>query len=432
MTSHDTDPPGREARIQRILREIERELRQSLPEPDQTLEQIEQQVVEIGRKVRELLERETLEAAGQGYWGPRAPCACGGQARFVAFYRRTIVTLHGEPTLTRAYYHCGACRKGFCPLDQRLQLGRDPHSLGVRALAARYASFLSEREAASELAAAAGIRISARTVHREALGTAAGGGGQGLPISPNFYPSVGTLLRKQHHRPAQEESLGMPEVPIGDGFLLYYFDNRPFGGPRIRPARLSLDIENDLLTIEATGQNIWSFADSGGFLARPVAGDYSITVKVLEKPRALYSGAGENNVKVGPMIRDHVFLGSRYATLAATSGRGILWERRTGFSWEQRTASARAFDGAEGEVVVDDARTTYPLWLRLTKVGAVITASQSDDGVHFTQVGAERTPEDFGMMNAVTYAGIGFIASSPVGRGLLKIQASGMQIQGLQ
>src|SRR4051794_3018966 len=392
MASHDPECPDREARIQRLLREIERELRQGLPEPDQTLDRIEQQVVEIGRKVRELLERETLDAAGQGYLGPRALCACGEQARFVAFYRRTVVTLHGEPALTRAYYHCRACRKGFCPLDQRLQLGRDPHSAGVRALAARYASYLSEREAASELAAAAGVRISARSVHREAVGTALGGNGDRPPVGPQFYHSVRALLRSRRRGLKCEEALGMPEVPIGDGFLLYYFDNRPFGGPRIRPARLELDPDNDLLTIEATGQDIWSFADSGGFLARPVTGDYSITVKLLEKPQALYSGSGENNIKVGPMIRDHVFLGSRYATLAATSGRGVLWERRTAFQWERRASSARSYSGAEGDMAADDAGTTYPLWLRLTKLGAVITASQSSDGIQFIQTGSEQIP----------------------------------------
>ena len=28
---------------------------------------------------------------------PKAPCSCGGRARFVKFYRRTVVTLNGEP-----------------------------------------------------------------------------------------------------------------------------------------------------------------------------------------------------------------------------------------------------------------------------------------------------------------------------------------------
>jgi hypothetical protein len=437
MASQDPDCPDREARIQRLLRAIEHELRQSLPEPDQSLEQIEQQVVEIGRKLREILERDTLEAAGRGYCGTHAPCACGGRARFVAFYRRTVVTLNGEPTLTRAYYHCRACRKGFCPLDKRLQLGRDPHSVGVRALAARFASYLSDREAAAELSALVRIPISARSVHREAVAVRAAPAS--LPNDTNFYHLARTIFGNNCKDRASEEALGMPPVPIGDGFLLYYFDNRPFRGPRIRPARLMLDPDLDLLTIEATGQDIWSFADSGGFVARPVTGDYQLTVKVLEKPEALFTGDGVDNVKIGPMIRDHVFLGARYAYLAATSGRGVLWERRRSFPWEQptalpgeqRTAFVRTYSGAEGEMAADDASTRYPLWLRLTKVGAVITASQSNDGSHFTQVGSERTPEDFGQMNPMTYAGFAFIASSPTGRGLIKIQASSLKIEPL-
>jgi hypothetical protein len=290
MASQDTDRLDKEARIQRLLREIERELRESLPEPDQTLEQIEQQVVEIGRKVREILERDTLDAAGRGHRGTHAPCACGSQARFVAFYKRTLVTLNGEPSLTRAYYHCRACRKGFCPLDQQLQLGRDPHSAGVRALAARLTSYLSERDAAAELASLGRIPISARSVHREAAAVraalatranpnrdepprppapgpseesaaiSAGGSVDDrapgrLPGDTNFYPLARTVF-KQSQGGAGRETLGMPPVPIGDGFLLYYFDNRPFRGPRIRPARLTLDAENDLLTIEATGHDI--------------------------------------------------------------------------------------------------------------------------------------------------------------------------------
>jgi hypothetical protein len=382
----------------------------------------------------------------------------------VKLYRRTVVTLNGEPTLTRAYYHCRTCRKGFCPLDQQLRLGRDPHSAGVRALAARFASYLSEREAAAELAARARIPISARSVQREAeavraaleavtghigaeaprpaagpghpggtspafSGAADGRKSKGLPGDANIYQSVRTIFKESRQGLASEESLGMPQVPIGDGFLLYYFDNRPFRGPRIRPARLTLDPEQDLLTIEATGRGIWSFADSGGFVARPVTGDYRITLQILEKPKALYTGNGEENVKVGPMIREHVFLGARYAHLAGTSGRGVLWERRTSFLGE-RSADLR-YSGAEGQIVVDDGRTSYPLWLRLTKVGPVITASQSNDGVQFVQVGAEQTPEDFGQMNPVTYAGIAFIASNPTGRGLLKVRASSLKIDPL-
>ena len=57
MARPDQLPEEREARIQRILREMEQKLREQLPDPDQTLEQIEQEVVEIGRQLREIIER---------------------------------------------------------------------------------------------------------------------------------------------------------------------------------------------------------------------------------------------------------------------------------------------------------------------------------------------------------------------------------------
>jgi hypothetical protein len=169
MPSQDPQPEEREARIQRILREMEQKLRQQLPNPDQPLEQIEQEVVEIGRELREIIERETLDALGRGHVGSQAPCACGWRARFVTLNQRTVVTLNGERTLHRAYYHCPHCRQGFCPLDQGLQLGRGAHSVGVRALAARFASYVSERKAAVEMEAVTGIRLSPRSIQREAL-----------------------------------------------------------------------------------------------------------------------------------------------------------------------------------------------------------------------------------------------------------------------
>jgi len=136
----------REARLQRILRAVEEQLRATLPDPDQPLEQIEQEVVEIGRTLREIIERETLEAAGSGYVGSQAPCACGRSARYVTMNRRGLVTLNGERSFRRAYYHCAACGEGFCPLDQRWQWGRGEQSVGVCALAARFVAYVSFSE----------------------------------------------------------------------------------------------------------------------------------------------------------------------------------------------------------------------------------------------------------------------------------------------
>jgi hypothetical protein len=173
MASPKETPEQREARIQRILRQLEKKLRAQLPDPDQSLEQIEQEVVEIGRDVRAIIERETLDAAGTGHVGSHAPCPCGRSARLVKLTTRSMVTLNGERRLRRAYYHCAACHRGFCPLDQRLQLGRSEHSIGVRALAARFVAYVSERTAAAELAFVTGIRLSPRSLQREGVAVGA-------------------------------------------------------------------------------------------------------------------------------------------------------------------------------------------------------------------------------------------------------------------
>jgi hypothetical protein len=178
MASHDPQPQDpaqdeREARLQRILCQTEKQLRAALPDPDQPLERIEQEVVEIGRALREIIERETLDAAGSGYVGSQAVCACGRPARYVTTNRRTLVTLNGERTFRRAYYHCAACGLGFCPLDQRWQLGRGEQSVGVRALAARFNSYVSERKAAVELELVTGIRLSPRSLQRAGVAVGA-------------------------------------------------------------------------------------------------------------------------------------------------------------------------------------------------------------------------------------------------------------------
>jgi len=170
---HDPKESDREARIQRILQEVEKQLRQSLPEPLQSLEKTEQEVWEIGEQLRQIIERETLASAGRGYVGSHTGCACGRFARYVGEYRRQLVTRNGNRLLHRAYYHCATCRRGFCPLDQQLGIGRSECTVAVQALAARFASYLPFAKAAEELDLVCGIRLSARTLQRVAQGVGA-------------------------------------------------------------------------------------------------------------------------------------------------------------------------------------------------------------------------------------------------------------------
>jgi hypothetical protein len=159
----------REERIQRILREVEKQLRERLPPPLQPLEKTEQEIVEIGRHVREVIERETIADAGTGYLGSHVVCACGKKARYVDLYERHLITLNGTPHLARAYYYCPTCRRGFCPLDATLRIGRKQSSVGVRALAARFDSYMAFGKAAVEMEIVTGVRLSQSTMHREGI-----------------------------------------------------------------------------------------------------------------------------------------------------------------------------------------------------------------------------------------------------------------------
>jgi hypothetical protein len=101
MEKKSTDAE-REARIQRILKRVETRLRENLPEPTGTLEQIEQEVDRLGNVIKEEIEKETLDAVGRGDGGLLLRCECGKEARRTGMYSRQLVTLHGSPTLHRA------------------------------------------------------------------------------------------------------------------------------------------------------------------------------------------------------------------------------------------------------------------------------------------------------------------------------------------
>jgi hypothetical protein len=105
-----------------------------------------------------------LAARGTGKTGPRRRCACGGWAVFDRYRTKQVQTMVGWITITRASYACTACGHGHCPLDATLGLARDSLSPGVRRLTGRFGALLPFAEAASSLAVAAGVQLSASTV----------------------------------------------------------------------------------------------------------------------------------------------------------------------------------------------------------------------------------------------------------------------------
>lgn len=157
-----------EALIQKLLKEYETQLRQALSKKPRTLEQIEDTAEEVGNQVKRDIQEQIIRQEGTGDCGKQSACSCGAPARYVADYTRRVVTRHGVVWLERAYYHCKACRSGFCPLDIRLGIGTGEYSASVVGLCARFAGYLPPRAAARELRAVCGLVVSANTVRQHA------------------------------------------------------------------------------------------------------------------------------------------------------------------------------------------------------------------------------------------------------------------------
>lgn len=159
---------SREERITRLTEEFRRLLLEKFPEKGSSLERIEELTEEIGRAIEERIEEDATKQEGRGYAGNFALCECGDMARYVRDYDKRIVTLHGERTITRSYYHCGSCGKGFCPIDETLGLDGGCTSVAVRARIARLAAMVPFGRCSTELSHLCGIKVSAKTVERVA------------------------------------------------------------------------------------------------------------------------------------------------------------------------------------------------------------------------------------------------------------------------
>ena len=122
-------------------------------------------------------------------------------------------------------------------------------------------------------------------------------------------------------------------------------------------------------SLTGAGADIWGTADSLRYVYTTLNGDGQITARV----------ATEQNVhpwtKAGVMIRDSVTPGSRQALMLVSPGKGNAFQRRLATGGVS-THTAGAF-------------VTAPYWVRLTRAGNAITASQSADGTTWTVVGTD-------------------------------------------
>jgi hypothetical protein len=113
-----------------------------------------------------------LNADTSDHTGPTVPCSCGQHARYAGRRSKTFESVLGRLALVRAYYHCAACERGFCPRDGALGLGGGSLSPGVLRMVGRVGAMVSFEEGHELLDELAGVEVATKHVERaaEALG----------------------------------------------------------------------------------------------------------------------------------------------------------------------------------------------------------------------------------------------------------------------
>lgn len=228
--------------------------------------------------------------------------------------------------------------------------------------------------------------------------------GKGLPLGKTlvylvravYKDAAGKLFEGSTSAEAVVTPQNPTQLPAGD-FFAYDIDT-------LNPSTITR--EGNVLAIRASGPPIWDRWDGQTFVAVPVAGDYQLTARVEENPTNVDPDNGSGNAKAGIEIR---------ASLFPLEPAGWLFtsvDRDPPIHYEGRMLSVggAAPFGADGASLAD---TKYPLYLRLVKTGAMLTAFQSlDGGKTYNQVG---DPRNFGSLPPVTYAGI-FVSADKEGQ----------------
>jgi Uncharacterised protein family (UPF0236) len=115
---------------------------------------------------------QRLNADSSDYAGPQLACACGKSARYVGRRGKSFASVLGPLRLERAYYHCAACGRGFCPRDRAMRLEGSSLSPAVTRMTAAVGALVSFQEGSELLKELAGVEVEAKQVERtaEALG----------------------------------------------------------------------------------------------------------------------------------------------------------------------------------------------------------------------------------------------------------------------
>jgi len=158
---------SKEEMVERLTRQFRELLERKLPDEPGSLEEIERVTEEIGTEIKREIEDECLGWHGSGYLGSQVTCiCCGAVSKFKNYYPKGLVSLCGETTVTRSYYHCSSCGMGYVPLDAKLGLDSGCTSVGVRTKVGRLGAMIPFGDVSLELWLLCGIALSSNTAWR--------------------------------------------------------------------------------------------------------------------------------------------------------------------------------------------------------------------------------------------------------------------------
>jgi hypothetical protein len=126
-----------------------------------TAMQIENKIREWIRRIGEDTQVLLMEGMDRNRRKGKMPCPqCSEEEYWKGYEPRQYITSLGEMQIERAYYHHGACHRGWVPLDERLRLGASELSPLVQEMVSYLGGFMPFGRAQAYLSRYQGIHVS--------------------------------------------------------------------------------------------------------------------------------------------------------------------------------------------------------------------------------------------------------------------------------
>lgn len=166
----------------------------------------------------------------------------------------------------------------------------------------------------------------------------------------------------------------------------------------------SFSQNGDVITMSASGSDIWGVSDQFRFAYQTLVGDGSITARVAALCGGTPGTCPNGWTKAGVMMRDGLAAGARNvaAVVSPTATNKFRFQRR-------------ATAGSSTVGTASTANSQVPAYLRLTRDGNNFSASYSLDGVSYTPIGTTQTialPSTLLVGIAVTSHAVGALATA--------------------